>query len=877
MAEDENKPPSAPEPITEEQVKALQEVVKLKAEELKIAQQAAAEETKALNAALKKNKALKDNESLQQLIAAQKDVINSKDDEELQANQEIYDELKKRLDLKKEEAEEILPLLDEELEARREAVVKSRELADVQGDVADKQKAIAEYQRQIEEAIADSVANMKALGSAAQAVADVGTGGQFSAFAGGFASMAQAGFKMSTALDQAQVSLARSTGMADQLAEPLRQMTIDGADFGLSMADNAEILTSLVGTMTTFSKVMDGEFAQSLMDTAQEMKNLGVDSGEFGTALDNLMRTMGHTDKQAIATSKEFISLGKSLKLPTGQVVADFNKLAPSLAKYGKDATKIFKGLAKQARSLGVSVQEAFDITDQLDTFEGSAQMIGTINAQLGIQLNSVELMAATDEERLEMLTQGIREGMGLADGLGKKFEDLHRREQQAIAQMMGVPVGTAARLLGDPEDLEAYNKEQALANERREKFVSVTEKLTAAGERLVAAFGPFFNLLSTIAEVLATKAVSYTLMFGAAVMGIAKAVIFGVNAYKAYQMALQATTAVELFKQAIGLKTQKQLAAEVNMRMGNTKAIGIESQAKSASIGPTVASGKAAKGAAKGMLQLGVAILLIGAGVGLAAAGLSLLVSSFGELNTEQIVGAAVAMGILTAAFYFMIPAIGTFAATAGVAAAPIGALGLAILGIGAGVALAAAGIALLVYSFTGLVEQLGQLRGGMLLEVSGGFYGLAMGITAITLSLGILFAAMAGGIGGLAAFLAIGALAAMLMSLGEASSELAAAGSGLEAVAKIMTVTQEVDDTKLQTLDNVMKSIAEVGVSMSAADNANMKALADAVKSLAGGGAGGAPGGQRTEKVILKVYDYEFGEVVNEAVKRRNGPSTR
>ena len=90
-------------------------------------------------------------------------------------------------------------------------------------------------------------------------------------------------------------------------------------------------------------------------------------------------------------------------------------------------------------------------------------------------------------------------------------------------------------------------------------------------------------------------------------------------------------------------------------------------------------------------------------------------------------------------------------------------------------------------------------------------------------------------------------------------------------------MTVTQEVDDSKLQTLDSVMKGIAEVGVSMSATDNANMKALADAVKSLAGGSGQGGSGGQRTEKVILKVYDYEFGEVVNKAIQRRNGPSSR
>ena len=448
MAEDENNLPG----VTEEQIEGLQETIKLRAEELRLAQQAAQAAAKSVAEILKSNDALNNSQQIQELISAQKAVIAAKTEEErktAEANLFIAREEVAENANKIEGQQELLALLDDELEARREVNAQADDLANLQNEVLRGQEAINNAARLLSEQLNEAVGAMRSLANQAQSLADVGTAGLFTQMSTGVAGAVQAFYNFGTQLDQTQVELARTTGFADQLQQPLKDMTDQGYEFGLGMQDNAEILGGLAASMTTFAMVMDGPMSNALMETAQELKTLGVDSSEFGASLDNLTRTMGFNAEQALAQKDTFIELGKSLKLPTGDVIKDFNKLSPQLAKFGKDGLRVFESLSKQARSLGVTVEEAFDITNQLDTFEGSAQMIGTINAQLGIQLNSVELMAATDEKRLEMLTHGIREGMGLAEGLGKKFDDLHRREQQAIAEMLGVPVGTAARLLG--------------------------------------------------------------------------------------------------------------------------------------------------------------------------------------------------------------------------------------------------------------------------------------------------------------------------------------------------------------------------------------------------------------------------------------------
>ena len=116
-------------------------------------------------------------------------------------------------------------------------------------------------------------------------------------------------------------------------------------------------------------------------------------------------------------------------------------------------------------------------------------------------------------------------------------------------------------------------------------------------------------------------------------------------------------------------------------------------------------AVGSAAKTSAKSMISMGLAILEIGAGIGLATAGMALLVLSITKLaktGTDGIIALAavtVAIAALVAVFALAGPAL-----TAG--AVGIGVFGAAVGAIGIGIGAATAGIALMINAFVNLTS---------------------------------------------------------------------------------------------------------------------------------------------------------------------------
>lgn len=118
-------------------------------------------------------------------------------------------------------------------------------------------------------------------------------------------------------------------------------------------------------------------------------------------------------------------------------------------------------------------------------------------------------------------------------------------------------------------------------------------------------------------------------------------------------------------------------------------------------------AVGKSAKGSAKDMMALGLSILEIGAGIGLATAGFASLVYSITQLSKQGVQGVAtltavtVAISALVGVFALLGPAL-----TAN--ALGIGVFGASILAIGGGIDLATSGIANLINSFSNFIEVL-------------------------------------------------------------------------------------------------------------------------------------------------------------------------
>ena len=628
---------------------------------------------------------------------------------------------------------------------------------------------------------------------------------------GGFA-MVTSMINMGHEFEKQAAAVERNSGLLDQSVEVQKSLVSENYHLGISTEQAGKALTSLNQGFSAFSG-LTAEAQKEMASTVLTMEKLGVSGEASAKAIDLLNRSMGLSVDGAKEALESFDGLAQELALPTSQVVDDFTKIGPKLARFGKDGKKQFEMLAKQARSLGVDVTAAFEIGEAFDTFEGAADLAGKLNAQLGLQINSVEMMKLSHAERIKMLQEEFRTS-------GKNFDQMDRRQKQAIAEMMGVDVDMAAKLFGDPVKYAQYQKDQELAAERAERLTTVQERLAVMGDRLIQAFSPFFTLLSAVMVIftlpgipqliaLVTAAVGIFTTFHTIRLALLSAQAIGVAQTKK-ELALQIikngkdkiANGLEATKAFFRMKKVAETPAVVAANELEAKSEDKVTQAKIRGAGATTVTGTAAGFAVGPMLALAAAILMIGLGVGAAALGMSYFVESFSKLSVEQMIGASAGLIGLALALYFLIPAMIGFATGSVFAIKAMYAIGAAVALIGIGIGAAAAGIGLLISSITNVGE----------------------GITVTA--------------------------------------------EGMEKLTQVVKATTEVDQSQLENAQGVFDKIVSVMVESRTASVPALTELANAVGSAP---AGGQADGGRERTIQLKVNERILGDVVVNIMKER------
>ena len=291
-------------------------------------------------------------------------------------------------------------------------------------------------------------------------------------------------------LDTLDVGLARSTGRIDEFGDNLRDAVKNNQDLGISLEEANKVITDFSLGMTRFNLVGDKQ-QRVLQRLAFRFKRLGVDSGDFAPALDRINFGFGITGEAAAAAAASLESMSDEVGRPLDAVLKDFNELGPTLARFGQRGPEVFRKLNRQARELGLTVRQAFDFTEMFDTFESAANVAGRLNAQLGLQLNSVELLRASSEDRLEILRKEFQLQ-------GRNFQSMGRRQKQMIASILQTDEETAARLLGEGMDISQFQRQTTEKN--LNDVVTIQEKMVAAQDRMTIELAdPLKNILKTI------------------------------------------------------------------------------------------------------------------------------------------------------------------------------------------------------------------------------------------------------------------------------------------------------------------------------------------------------------------------------------------
>ncbi len=311
-------------------------------------------------------------------------------------------------------------------------------------------------------------------------------------------------------LDAQRVSLRKATGQVNSLTDNLNDMMNANDGLYLSLEENTQVLSSLSTGMTKFLSLSDQQ-QSSVQSLSKTYFRLGADAGSTATMFDKLGYAFNLTTEQALSAGDGLLNLSTSIGRPIAEVQKDLIELAPELSRFGARGIQVFEKLAVQARQLGMTVKQAFDMTELFDTFESSANVTGRLNAQLGLQLNSVELMKASSEDRIQLLRQEFAMQ-------GKNIDTMGRRQQQMIASILGTDVESARRLLGDAIGLEQFQKpgEEKTDSKNIAKFTTLTAQiqvrqqqmfhtqeaaLTAvieSGKHIVGALGPILGQILT-------------------------------------------------------------------------------------------------------------------------------------------------------------------------------------------------------------------------------------------------------------------------------------------------------------------------------------------------------------------------------------------
>jgi enamine deaminase RidA (YjgF/YER057c/UK114 family) len=351
-----------------------------------------------------------------------------------------------------------------------------------------------------------TVRNLSGIGSGladiVKAGVDLKSGDLLGGITGGIGALVDIGSSATTAfldlaikIDEVGVAMARATGYTDEYNEQVKKMAIatsetDQALFGLAVTleEGGKAFTAMNNQMKIFP-TLSRSAQTALATTALQFDRLGVSMDDTAKAYDLLTKGFGIGTQDINRQMTDFYTFAQETGQPLQEVVGDLNALGPNLARYGSQAKRVFKELSKEARLMGISAQEAFQVANMADTFEGAADLAGKLNAQLGLRITSAELLKAEEGERLQIIRDEFM--------MRQNFDDLNRREQQAIAEIMQVNADTARKLLTGQMDISQLQKQRLSTEEAAKKQTEAMKKFDAALQGFMLSMTPILEAVT--------------------------------------------------------------------------------------------------------------------------------------------------------------------------------------------------------------------------------------------------------------------------------------------------------------------------------------------------------------------------------------------
>ena len=362
--------------------------------------------------------------------------------------------------------------------------------------------------------------------------------------------------------DKARTSLVKMSGVEGGIfkANEIYSSNTAMLQYGVTLEEAAGAHNELTRGMAAFSLETDAN-QQILRRQAGLLGELGVSAGTTAKVFNLLSMGLGQSAAEMKKTTLELHALSRSLKMPIDMIMEDFAAASGELSKYGDQMIDVFEGLEKQAKNTGLAVNELLSIAQKFDTFETAGEAVGKLNALLGgPYLNSIEMLYATEDERIQLLRESIKLS-------GQDFKNMSRFEKQAIMNAAGISdMATAMKLFGGTDaEFQKHAASQEKLEAQAKAAQTAMDQLKMMFQQLAISLhyvlAPFLVLINGITKFLSLgdgwmgRIIGITisvLALGKAWRALQAAWVLGTGILKGYQATVKTFTAAMAAKNAM-------------------------------------------------------------------------------------------------------------------------------------------------------------------------------------------------------------------------------------------------------------------------------------------------------------------------------------
>lgn len=303
--------------------------------------------------------------------------------------------------------------------------------------------------------------------------------------------------------EAAMVELNKLTGgFNSEISEASKNIAVNTLATGVTIEQGRAALTNLAGQMNNL-RAYGVEAASTMGTTAAYMEKVGISGATAGKSFDTLINAMGKTPLQASKIQESFVQMAAKNKMALNSITEAFANNSSRFVGYGHEMSKVLEGLGEQALKTGIKIDQLISIAQGFDTFEDAATKAGTLNALLGDQFNAIELLTASDEERIKLLQDGVRAS-------GMQWESMNRFQKMAVANAAGIKdLNEAAKLFGKTTEENARLEQDSAAVKKTlqeqalESSVAI-DKLKSTLNGLLVIIQPITTVLMILVNALA-------------------------------------------------------------------------------------------------------------------------------------------------------------------------------------------------------------------------------------------------------------------------------------------------------------------------------------------------------------------------------------